>query len=290
MLARPRSGSGTVPRVEIASRTAQMVAAFRGRATGRTSPICCDPWALTLAGDRGAIDADRYERAVPAIELWIALRTARIDEATRRAITMGVTQVVILGAGFDTRAARLAHPGVRWFEVDAPPSQAEKLRRLATLEGYPTDAATYVPCDFESESFFEKLERAGFDAALPAIFVWEGVSYYLTEAAVRATLSALASRAHPDSVVVFDFFGAEFAAGATKDDVGSAAREQVADMGEPLRFGTNDVLPFLVENGFRKVHVESFDEIALRYTGTYERSRGFRFQALAFTSVARSLP
>lgn len=267
-----------------------MVAAFRGRATGRPSPICCDPWALRLAGVEGEADADRYERGVPAIELWIALRTARIDEATRRAIAMGVTQIAILGAGLDTRAARLAHPGVRWFEVDAPPSQAEKLRRLESLEGYPANAAVYVPCDFENEDFFTKLELAGFDATLPTVFVWEGVSYYLTEPAVRATLSALASRAHPDSVVVFDFFGAKFVAGGGTDEVGQSARRQVADMGEPLRFGTSDVLPFLVDNGFRKVHVESFDEIALRFTGTYDRARMFRFQALAFASVARSLP
>jgi len=267
-----------------------MVAAFRGRATERPSPVCCDPWASALAGDEGHESAEVYERTVPAIELWVALRTARLDEATRRAVATGITQVVILGAGFDTRAARLATPGTRFFEVDAPPSQAEKRRRLALLDGYPSDAAEYVPCDFEKDDFLERLIERGFDASSPALFVWEGVTYYLTEAAVRATLTRLSGGTHPESLVVFDYFGSKFVGGEMKDESDHAARSKVAEMGEPLRFGTSDVLPLLYATGFRRVHVESFDEVALRFTGTYDRSRKFRFQGLAFASVSRQLP
>jgi hypothetical protein len=55
-------------------------------------------------------------------------------------------------------------------------------------------------------------------------------------------------------------------------------------MGEPIRFGTDDPLPLLVECGFRWVDVRSFDELALRYTGTYERERKMRFQSVVRAS------
>ncbi len=276
--------------MERGSGTALMVAAFRGRATARLEPVCNDPYAAALAGADGQNYADAYARSVPAIELWVALRTARIDATVHRAIASGIEQVVILGAGLDTRAARLASPGVRFFEVDVPSSQREKRARLATLGGYPIEAATYVECDFERDDFLDRLVSAGFDATRPALFVWEGVTYYLTEEAVRATLARLASGTHPASVVVFDFFGKRFVTGEVRDSMDRAARERVAEMGEPLRSGFSDLVPVLYECGFRKVHVESFDAIALNLLGDYVRERKFRFQSMAWTSRARDLP
>lgn len=267
-----------------------MVAALRGRATARDARLCNDPWARPLAGADGDLHAEAYEREVPDIELWIALRTARLDDATRSAIASGIRQIVILGAGLDTRAARLAHEGVRFFEVDMPGSQRQKLERLRALGGYPIEAATYVETDFERDDFVDRLVAEGFDASRPAFFVWEGVSYYLTEPAVRATLGRVASGTHPASAIVFDYFGARFVKGEGGDTLDRNAREKVAEMGEPLKFGTGDIVAFLYECGYRKVHAETFDEIALNYTGTYERKRKFRFQALAFASRERTVP
>jgi methyltransferase (TIGR00027 family) len=272
-----------------ASRTAVMVAALRGRASLGDDPICSDPFALALAGEDGARLADAYSKKVPAIELWLGLRTARFDALVREATGAGVPQVVLLGAGLDTRAVRLARPGVRFFEVDQPESQADKLRRVRAIAGYAVDAATYVACDFETQDFFDALVAHGFDTQAPTIFVWEGVTYYLPEAAVRATLRSIATRTHPHSVVAFDFFGKRFVTGEVRDDAAKAAREDLADMGEPVRFGTNDVLPVLYEAGFRKVHVESFDEVALDLRGDYARERQFRFQSIAYASRTRRL-
>jgi methyltransferase (TIGR00027 family) len=276
--------------MENASRTAVMVAAIRAQMSAQPNAICDDRWAMELAGEDGLAHARDYVSAVPASDLWVALRTARLDDVTKHAIASGIRQVAILGAGLDTRAARLANPGVRFFEVDAPLSQRDKRARLARLSGYPMDAATFVECDFEGDDFLDRLVACGLDRNAPALFVWEGVSYYLPEVAVRATLNRVASAAEPSSVIVFDYFGAKFVAGGGNDEEDRQARDKVANMGEPLRFGTSDVLPLLYECGFRRVHVESFDEIALRYTGTYDRARKFRFQALAFASVARDVP
>ena len=118
----------------------------------------------------------------------MGLRTRYLDDCVTRALHRGVRQVVILGAGLDTRAARLGREAVRFFEVDQPASQADKRERLSRFEAYPMDAATFVPCDFERDDFVELLETAGLDRKSPACFVWEGVIYYLLEAAARTTL------------------------------------------------------------------------------------------------------
>lgn len=269
------------------SRTALLVAAYRARASVLENAICRDPYAHALAGEDGHALARSYDEVNPHLELWVSLRTAAIDAEVRSAIQDGIRQIVILGAGLDTRAARLARDGVRFFEVDRPETQAEKKRRLELIEGYPHEAATYVTCNFESDDFLDRLVASGFQVDEPAFFVWEGVTYYLTEPAVRATLRRVAEGTHPRSRIVFDYVGRNFVEGAAKNAQDRAARDYVAKLGEPFRFGVNDVLPILYEEGFRYVRTDSFDELCLTWTGTYLRERRFRFQYLALASRTR---
>jgi methyltransferase (TIGR00027 family) len=272
------------------SKTALLMAAYRGRASAAPEPLCSDPWASALAGDEGAALARSWDESYPHMELWTAVRTAFIDRCVRRA-TREMRQVVLLGAGLDTRAARLAEAGVRFFEVDRPDTQADKLARIDRLEGYPRGAATYVSCDFEKESFLTKLSAAGFDARSPAMFVWEGVVPYLTEGAVRATLRAIAAGVDGRSALVFDHLRKKIVAGDVRDAKDLEPRAIVEGLGEPLRFGIDDPLPLLYEEGFRKVRVTTFDEVCLDLTGTYARERKFRFQGLVVASpAARVLP
>jgi methyltransferase (TIGR00027 family) len=268
------------------TRTARMVAAFRGWATDHWPEIVHDPFARALGGDEGEKDALVYVEAHPHMPLYMALRTAVLDDEVRVAMARGVRQIVILGAGYDARAARLRADGVHFFEVDLPSTQVEKRAQTAKVAGYPEAAARYVRCDFEKDDFLERLTAEGFDPTAPALVLWEGVVYYLTEKAVRATLHRVASGMHPSSRIVFDLIGKRFVDGEITDAKEKEARELVARMGEPLHFGTNDVLPILFAEGFRYVDVRSFDEIALRYTGTYDRVRTMRFQSLAAASVA----
>jgi methyltransferase (TIGR00027 family) len=264
-----------------------MVAAFRAWASRSWPEIVDDPHAAALAGSDGEADARRYVEAHPAMPLYMALRTAALDDEVRAAIGRGVQQIVILGAGLDTRAARLSHAGVRFFEVDQPESQADKRARWRAIGGPEAEEASYVACDFERDDFLSRLKSAGFDAGLPAFFVWEGVIYYLTEPAVRATLKKVASL-HPETRIAFDLVGKRFVLGALPGPDDNEARTLVAEMGEPLRFGSDDPLPLLFEEGFRSVDVRTFDELALHYTGTYERSRKMRFQSLVVAGVGRA--
>lgn len=270
-----------------ASRTALLVAAYRARASRREGALISDPWAAGLAGEDGAALAAKVDAFLNERELWIAVRTAWLDEHVLRWIRDrgAPAQVVVLGAGLDARAARLAHAGVRFFEVDQPATQREKLARLARLAGYPNDAATYVACDFEKDDFLERLCASGFDASAPALILWEGVSYYLPEAAVRATFRRVATGCHPSSILLFDHFTRSFVDGSTRAAADQQARELVEELGERFVWGSNDPLPVLYEEGFRHVRSVSFDEACLSLTGTYRRERQFRFQRMVLASV-----
>jgi methyltransferase (TIGR00027 family) len=268
------------------ARTALMVAAYRARATARKDAICMDPYATALAGDDGQAIAKAYDAVYPHMELWIAVRTAFIDGLVGRFGALG--QIVILGAGFDTRSARLARPGVRFFEVDQEEVQKAKRARLAAIGGYP-DKATYVTCNFEKEDFLDRLSAERFDASTPALFIWEGVTPYLTEAAVRSTLRRIAQRAHEASVLVFDHLRRKIVVGDVQNPKDLESRAFVADLGEPLRFGIDYPLPMLYEEGFRKVRALTFDEICLDATGTYDRERAFRFQGVVLASRTTAL-
>ena len=271
-----------------ASKTALMVCAYRARASARENPICNDPWAAGLAGSDGMELAERFDQHFPHMELWMALRTAFLDAQVRHWIGQGHSQVVVLGAGLDTRAARLASPGVRFFEVDFPSTQAEKRERLVSLDGYPVDSAEYTGCDFENDDFLDKLVESGFDSNAPAVITWEGVVPYLTEEAVRATARRVADGCHEQTVLMFDLLGKRMAQGSGIKAKDEKTRDYVGDLGEPIRFGINDVLPLLYDEGFRWVRTVSFDEIGLTFTGSYSRDREFRFQRVALAS--RSVP
>jgi methyltransferase (TIGR00027 family) len=268
-----------------ASKTALMVAAYRARATRRVDALCSDRWANGMAGVIGLELSVAFDRHYPPMELWVALRTAYLDAHVAHLLATGTDQVVLLGAGFDTRASRLARPGARFFEVDHPLTQAEKRGRIAELRGYPADAAEMVACDFErGDDFVERLVAAGFDPGRPAAVLWEGVVAYLSEEAVRATLVRASARLHPDSPIYFDYLGKRMAQGDRIKAEDRALSDEVSRLGEPIRFGTNDPLPLLHECGYRHVRTVTFDQIALGLTGTYDRARMFRFQGICAAS------
>src|SRR5262245_52993658 len=165
-----------------------MVCAFRARASRWDKPLFVDRWAEAIAGREGEDIARRLDLVFPPMETWLALRVAYLDRLVGIAVDrLSVRQIVILGAGYDTRAARLPRAGVTFYEVDHPATQAAKRERVARLPGYPIEAARYVTCNFEQEDPVGCLVAEGFCAREPALVIWEGVVPYLSEGAIRAT-------------------------------------------------------------------------------------------------------
>ena len=134
------------------------------------------------------------------------IRTKFIDEKLEQAVRSGVTQVVILGAGFDTRAYRFHEllKDVRVFEVDSIATQEYKRRRIETAVGPPPANLTYVTIDFNHDRLGDVLERAGFRPDKKSFITWEGVSMYVAEGGVRQTLGAIARMA-PGTTMIMDY-------------------------------------------------------------------------------------
>ena len=129
---------------------------------------------------------------------FLVLRTRFFDEAVVRALEAGVRQIVILGAGYDARALRFRTPGVRFFEVDHPATQADKRARLEQV-GASLDGITFVTADFTEAELAAALAAAGHDPAQPTQFLCEGVLRYLPEQWFHELLRVPAQLATPGS-------------------------------------------------------------------------------------------
>lgn len=166
-------------------------------------------------------------------------RTTFYDAALARPLP-GINQLVILGAGMDTRVHRLSpEDQVRCFEIDQPLTQTFKLKMMETA-GLPTNQATYVAADFQTDDWLEKLATAGFDTARTTFFLWEAVTMYLDRAAVEATLQRIA-RTAPGSVIAFDYYDGGYIASSAP--YMRYLRELAKFAGEPITFGIDNTPP-----------------------------------------------
>jgi methyltransferase (TIGR00027 family) len=139
-------------------------------------------------------------------EFFIA-RTAYLDEVVERALRENAPQIVFLGAGYDTRSYRFADliQETRLFELDVPSTQAHKRALLAAAGVSAPAGLTFVPIDFNRESLAEKLAGAGYAADKKALFIWEGVSYYLPAETVDEVLGFIREHALAGSVLRLDY-------------------------------------------------------------------------------------
>lgn len=192
------------------------------------------------------------ERRGPGVVGFLAVRERAIDEALRDALRDGAQQVVLLGAGYDSRAYRIDEmKAARVFEVDHPATQADKLERLRrTLPSLPGNV-TFVPVDFETQSLEERLLSAGYDPQDKTAFVWQGVIYYLAPEAIDSTLGFIASNSVPGSILIFDYADAKYLSGAHGEVRNTNRYGRFT--GERLRFGiaNGQLESFLRVRGFR---------------------------------------
>jgi methyltransferase (TIGR00027 family) len=137
--------------------------------------------------------------ASPALRAHLAARTRFIDDQVLAAIAAGVTQVVVLGAGYDDRALRFHSPGVRFFELDHPATQVDKQRRVMAIAD--TTELIFVPVDFRVDQVGDALESAGHDPGRSSLFICEGLLVYLDETTIVSLLAGLRARAGHDSVL-----------------------------------------------------------------------------------------
>lgn len=196
------------------SRTAQGVLAERAILTDMG--VLDDPIARSMLSPSMAALyrlCRRRPQRVPTLPVTLAGLAARVlwhDAQVFAALDGGLDQVAVIGAGYDTRAWRFRRAGVRFFELDHAPTQADKARRA------PGSGPTYVEVDLTTQSAAETLRDGGFDPSRPALFVLEGLTMYLSEDVVRGQLRDLSQMSAARSRLTTDFYPPG-AAGAARD-------------------------------------------------------------------------
>jgi methyltransferase (TIGR00027 family) len=202
---------------------------------------------------------------------YLASRTAFVDRAVVEWLSGGGAQLVSVGAGYDGRALRYATPGARWFELDHPDTQADKVARLARL-GIDVASIGFVADDFATADVPTALARAGHDASTPTLFTCEGVAGYLSPDVLTALLRSLAACAADGSRLALTVhLDAET---AQQDDARARLVAAVGAMGEPLASSISraHLRPFLHDAGW---HVErAVDPAGLDVEGS-ERASAF---------------
>jgi methyltransferase (TIGR00027 family) len=195
--------------------------------------------ARDVAGDL-RVPADRMHE-------YLAARTAFFDRIVVGCLDRGVRQVIVGGAGYDGRALRYAKPGVRWFEVDHPVTQADKRERLDRL-GLAAPHVRFVAADFARDPVADLLLRAGLEANAPGLFLLEGVAVYLEPAVVDQVLDQFRRVAGAGSRLAISV------SLSGRYDQGARARFQasVAAMGEPVRsaFPADEAQDLLARTGW----------------------------------------
>jgi methyltransferase (TIGR00027 family) len=183
-----------------------------------------------IAGEP-AIYPRRVEPGHETIADFVGVRTVYFDRLIARQLPQA-DQFVMMGAGMDTRAyGALELSGVRVFELDQGNTQQLKRDTLARA-GIDASHVTFVTVDFSAEDAFEKLAASEYDPGRKTLFLWEGVTLYLSEKAVRDTLERVKANAAPGSVVVADVYGERMLAMANS----RGARQTLEMTGERLNF------------------------------------------------------
>ncbi len=242
--------------------------------------IVDDPYARFFLGPwlRGALASlertgrlgEQSERLFPNLTTYVLTRHRFIDDCLAAALARGrVDQLVLLGAGYDTRAYRFAEPlaGRATFEVDYPATGDRKQRLVKRrADELPGARVVRVPIDFQAQALGERLVSEGFRRGARTFWVWEGVAPYLTRAAVKATLATIRELSAAGSELAMDYWFLLDSPAAIATAVRMSS-QLLSILGEPVTFGLDpdDAPDFMRRAGFRTVDLALPADLEARY-------------------------
>ena len=206
---------------------------------------------------------------------FLVARTVFIDRSLESALARGVSQVLILGAGYDSRASRIAGVGkARFFEVDHPNTQARKRELLAAnAEKLPANLQL-VPVDFNRQQLDTELVAAGFHDGELSFVIWEGVTEYLEPEAVDATLRQLSRLTARGSELIFTYVDRDIFEPDTRLRGAKMHLFMQRRIEEVFRFGMDpgETSTFLAERGHELLEDLAGDDLTQRYFEPLGRS------------------
>jgi methyltransferase (TIGR00027 family) len=239
--------------------------------------ICYDPYAVHfispeilkwIASNPDKIKATReqYDRILPGVQNSIVARVRFFDDFVESTLAKGLEQLVILGAGYDTRAYRMDElKKIRVFEVDHPDTQEVKIEMIKRIFGRLSDHVAYVPVDLTTDDLVFRLLEMGYDKSKKTLFLMEGLLYYLSPSAVDKVLSTIVMNSATGSSILFDYYPPSITEGTS--DAGRFLKISLEKSGTPFQFGLEErmVETFLTHRGYSKVHKVTSEDYKRAY-------------------------
>jgi methyltransferase (TIGR00027 family) len=242
--------------------TAFVVAEFRAEENHEPSPLYRDAVVELFLNEDTQKAAERVAGRFPPVKDLVKIRTKYFDDVLETQILSHVRQVVILGAGLDTRAVRRPAPGVRYFEIDDPATL--NVKAAGYREHGIEEPVTFIPGNYVTDGVIGLLDRHGFDFSLPTYFIWEGNTMYLPLDRMRHVLAEL-TKYVTRFRVSFDYM-AEAVISRTTGDAGiTRLVESFAAMQAPWLSGIRDIHGLAHELGLALIENFKTAELHQKY-------------------------
>jgi methyltransferase (TIGR00027 family) len=244
------------------SGTAFVVAEFRAEENRTPAPLYRDAVVELFLSDESRSAAARIAASFPPTKDMVKVRTKYLDDTLERHIASNFRQVVILGAGLDTRAVRKRAPGVMYFEIDDGATLSLK-QACYERQGVDVDLK-FIPGNYVNDSFVDLLKQHGFDCDVPTYFIWEGNTMYLRLDSVKHILGELRTHVRRFGLS-FDYMAESVIAKTTGDSGIASLVESFAAMGAPWLSGVHDAQSLAHEMGLNLVENFTTSELYQAY-------------------------
>lgn len=249
-----------------------------------------DPLAKYYAGEIGMKVVGWMQAINPSIRKAIVLRARYMDDYARECLNQGFQQVVLLGAGYDSRFLRLSEfKDAKIFELDLNSTQVIKKTLTRRILGKLPENVTYVSIDFSKDSITDKLTKAGFKAHMKTLFIWEAVTLFLNQDIVEETLGRIAEMGRGNRLVV-DFIPPELIDDETDYKGNRELLKLCASVQEPLTFGCSPekMKGILFRLGYSNVKILSMRETNWMYSGSEDVEDSYFFATAEITGIPDS--
>jgi len=224
------------------------------------------------------------KRIIPGMYEFLIARTAFFDDIVVQALRKNIPQIVFMGAGYDSRPYRFKETigGTRIFELDSQPTQ-ERKKELLKQAGVPIPKQlVFVPINFNTDDLGDVLAKAGFIKSKQVLFVWEGVTYYLSAKVIDETLSTVKMNSPAGSSICFDY------ASLSPESLNDLNVQKLKEMmrsnypAEPTNFGIQEgnIESFLLERGYKIITHLMQNEIESKYLSLNDGSSAGKLLAL----------
>ena len=246
------------------SGTAFVVAEYRAEENREPNPIYRDPVVGLFLSDASRQAAERISSRAPAVKDMVKTRTRYFDDMLDAQIASGIGQVVILGAGLDTRAVRKASARVRYFEIDD--SATMDLKQRCYADAHIDAGVTLIPGNYVTDGLVNLLRLNGFKFDVPTYFIWEGNVMYMPLAADKQTMLQLKQHVKQFRLS-FDYLTEAVVTKTTGDAGLTILVESFEAMRAPWVSGIDDLQSLAREVGLRVVENFTTGELYRKYRG-----------------------